>query len=82
MAYPFKGSCASSTANSIYGYQGTGINLPSSVGLYASARAAVRADGNDWLRNGKENQDWVEDGDLDSFVSSWNYCAPPPIACP
>ncbi len=79
--YPFNGICDTGTPNSIWGYEGTGINLPLTVGMFVSERAAVNGRNDLWKFGGQANRDFFIDSDPDSF-SDVSSCSAPPNVCP
>jgi hypothetical protein len=79
--YPFSGVCNTGTPNAIYGYTATGLNLPLTVGMFVSGKAAVQGTNDEWLRGGQVNRDFTFDSDPESSASVTS-CQPPPLFCP
>jgi hypothetical protein len=79
--YPFRGVCDTSSPNILWGYQGTGLNLPNTLGLFASDNAAVNAEQNQWKSGGRQNQDFGTSGDDDATVYA-DSCGLAPVVCP
>jgi hypothetical protein len=81
LGYRFGGACGGSDENQLWGYEGTGSNLPNSVGLYVSGGAAVNVEGSSWLEGGILNKD-VFRLDSDDAIENLLSCSPTPTTCP